>query len=162
MKRDALIQLLKETERVVLIGGPKTGKSTLAHQLERRQIRCTDELVGVLEWSEISDVVAATWFDEPGRYVLEGVATARALRKWLRANPGKLLGITIVLMQEAHGELTKGQAAMGKGVATVWNEIAPDALARGATVVKHDGTSQEPVRGTTPDAPAAGAVGSSP
>jgi len=142
-------QLVNEVEAaqcIVIVGGPSTGKSTLAHRLKpSERVRCTDELVGVLEWSEASAEVAR-WLDEPGPWVIEGVATARALRKWLLANPGKPLPCTVVLMARPLVELSKGQAAMGKGVATVWNEIAPDVLARGARVVRNDGPPAEQVR----------------
>jgi hypothetical protein len=148
--------------RIVIVGGPQTGKSTFAHQPRpfAAEVRSSDELVGVLEWSEASAEVAH-WFNDPGPWIIEGVATARALRKWLAVNPDKPLNVVVVLMQKPFGELTKGQAAMGTGVATVWNEIAADVLARGAKVLKLDGTPREPVRGTTQDSPTASALGSS-
>lgn len=123
---------------VVIVGGPSSGKSHLAHRLDPdgTRTRCTDELVGVLEWSEASAEVAR-WLDEPGDWVIEGVATARALRKWLRSSERRA-GI-VVLMAQTFGELSKGQAAMAKGVATVWKEIALALLIRGAEVLKCDG-----------------------
>ena len=88
-------------DRVVLVGGPLTGKSTLARALAPRylpepehQTRCTDELMGVLEWSEASAEVAR-WLNEPGPWIIEGVATARALRKWLTQHPGERFEVTV-------------------------------------------------------------------
>jgi hypothetical protein len=147
--RDDLLELVLPADRIVVVGGPNTGKSTLAHALGQglpeptHQVRSTDELVGVLEWSEVSAEVAR-WLDEPGPWVIEGVATARALRKWLAAHPGERLDLTVVLLSKAFGETSKGQAAMGKGVATVWNEIVIEVLARGARVI--NAAAPKPVR----------------
>lgn len=152
MTRAELLEVLGDAPRVVVVGGPRTGKSMLAHALGR-EVKATDELVGVLEWSEVSAEVA-TWITAEGSWVIEGVATARALRKWLAANPGAALDATIVLMGKPFAELTKGQAAMGKGVATVWDGIAADVLARGARVI--NAASPKPVRqgSESPSAPA--------
>ena len=65
----------------------------------------------------------------------EGVATARALRKWLTQHPGERFEVTVVLLNRAMADRAKGQDAMAKGVATVWNEIAPEVLKRGARVI---------------------------
>ncbi len=139
-----LLEEIGGADRIVIVGGPSTGKSTLAHRLTApERVRCTDELVGVLEWSEASAEVAR-WFDEPGPYVIEGVATARALRKWLAAHPDASLDAVIVLTGRPFAELSKGQAAMSKGVATVWNEIVVDVLKRGIRVI--NAASPKPIR----------------
>lgn len=144
MTPDELLAEIGEATRIVIVGGPSTGKSTLAHRLTTpERVRCTDDLVGVLEWSEASAEVAR-WFDEPGPFVIEGVATARALRKWLLANPGAALDAVVVLTGRPFVELSKGQAAMNKGVATVWNEIAIDVLKRGIRII--NAASPKPVR----------------
>lgn len=144
MTPEELIAEIGAAERVIIVGGPSMGKSTLAHRLTTHErVRCTDELVGVLEWSEVSAEVAL-WIAEPGRWVVEGVATARALRKWLAATPDTQLDVVVVLMGKPLVELSKGQAAMGKGVATVWNEIAIDVLRRGARVI--NAAAPKPVR----------------
>ncbi len=155
MTPDKLRDEIGAAERVVIVGGPSTGKSTLAHRLTApERVRCTDELVGVLEWSEASAEVAR-WFDEPGPYVIEGVATARALRKWLRAHPTERLEVTVVLLNKPFAQRAKGQDAMAKGVATVWNEIAPEVLQRGARVI--NAAAAKPLRraGENPEAPPA-------
>jgi dephospho-CoA kinase len=120
-------------KRIIIVGSPRCGKTTMAEMLGMDlcvEPRCTDSLIGE-GWSEASAQVA-TWFDEPGPWIVEGVATARALRKWLKANPGAPADL-ILLMIEPVVEQTPGQAAMGKGVLTVWNDVVPTLRARGLT-----------------------------
>lgn len=157
MTLDEILAAVRAAETVVIVGGPGSGKSYLAHLAdpERRRTRCTDDLTGVLEWSEVSAEVAR-WIDEPGPWIIEGVATARALRKWLRASTSPA-GL-IVLMAKPYIDRGKGQAAMAKGVATVWREIAPELLARGARVLKHDGTPHANTTAAQADSANAGAA----
>lgn len=109
------------TKRVVILGGPKTGKTTLAKTADC-PVRHTDNTMG-LGWSEGSEAVAE-WFDEPGPWVVEGVACARALRKWLQAHPvGGLPCDVIVVLHTPHVEWSKGQMAMTKGINKVFGEI---------------------------------------
>lgn len=112
--------------RIVICGGPRTGKTTLARELEvitARDPRHTDDLVH-LGWSEASQA-AALWLDEPGPWIIEGVAMSRALRKWRDAHPGEPPPVDkVIRLTTPHVELTKGQAAMAKGEETVWQEIA--------------------------------------
>jgi GTPase SAR1 family protein len=107
--------------RILIIGGPKTGKTTLANRLGGN-VRSTDD-VKDLGWSEASAEVA-TWFDEPGPWVIEGVAVPRALRKWMRNNPGQPLPVDkITWLSGAFHPLTTGQQSMTKGIETVMSEI---------------------------------------
>lgn len=81
--------------RTLIVGGPGTGKTTMAMRLAaERGCRhlCTDPQdlcpAGVagapldLSWSENSLWVAQHWLELPGPWVIEGVAVPRALRKW--------------------------------------------------------------------------------
>lgn len=111
--------------KTVIIGGPRTGKTTYATQLGQdtgRQVRHTDSLIGTHEWSEASDEVAR-WIAEPGDMIVEGVAAVRALRKVAMNNPECLPDIEVIYLTTPHTEQTPKQIAMSKGVATVWNEI---------------------------------------
>lgn len=147
--------------RIVILGGPKTGKTTMAAQLFERvrcncktpprvidgrtygmharecdawlpediRLRHTDDLIeqckhlGRDAWSEASRI-ASTWLDEPGPWIIEGVAMARALRKWREAHPGERPPVDrVIRLTTPHVELVKGQAAMAKGEETVWREI---------------------------------------
>lgn len=123
---DAVINYLEDYPRVIIVGGPNTGKSTVADKAGAkfdRPVRHTDSLVK-LGWSEAS-AEASTWFDIEGPWIIEGVAVPRALRKWIAAHPLQNLDAHVLMLEEPLTPLTKGQASMAKGVATVWNEIFP-------------------------------------
>lgn len=125
--------------RICIAGGPRTGKTTLADSMKYdgpapphdpcMLIRHTDNLIeqckhlGKDAWSEASRI-ASTWLDEPGPWIIEGVAMARALRKWREAHPGERPPVDrVIRLTTPHVELIKGQAAMAKGEETVWAEI---------------------------------------
>jgi hypothetical protein len=118
--------------RLVIAGGPKAGKSTLAKKLGG-VVRSTDS-VRELGWSEASAEVAA-WFDDEGDWTIEGVAAPRALRKWLSSHPKGRPCDRVLYISGAHEALSPGQAAMSAGVRTVWEEILPELKRRGVEVV---------------------------
>lgn len=122
--------------RVVLAGGPRAGKSTLAAELANgHRIRGTDE-VAELGWSESSEA-ASHWFDAPGPWIAEGVMTPRALRKWLaRAEDHTAPADLVVYLHEPIVERSRGQHVMALGCETVWKEILPDLMRRGTRIVE--------------------------
>ena len=149
--------------RICITGGPVTGKTTLARKLVldhaccrgtrfpyiddgRRPSGCqyalhTDDLIeatkhlGKDAWSEMSRL-ASLWLDEPGPWVIEGVAVSRALRKWHAAHPGERAPVDrVILLATPFGNRSKGQIAMAKGVETVHAEIIPWLLDSGVEVV---------------------------
>lgn len=98
-------------ERIIIVGGPRRGKSTLANELAMGKvqprgferpwapIRCGDPLSKVKEPMPgveylpegipisgddgAAQWVADNWFTLPGPWVCEGWVMARALRRWL-------------------------------------------------------------------------------
>lgn len=120
--------------RICITGGPRTGKTTLASKLQcddlvagltGARIWHTDEMID-LGWSEASRFIAEHWFDEPGPWIIEGVAVSRALRKWRDAHPGEPPPCDqIIYLDEPYETLTHGQRTMAKGVRTVHDELAP-------------------------------------
>jgi len=102
-----------KTERIIIVAGPRRGKSTLAAQLSgdkfepqprpRVPIFCGDPLSTVKE--PLPDVtylpeglpfsgddgaaqwVADNWFSMPGPWICEGHVMARALRRWIGTCP---------------------------------------------------------------------------
>lgn len=129
--------------RIVIVGGPSRGKSTLAHELHTKHgtpVFCGDPRSKVvytkpyttylpegLDFAGDSGAaawVAEHWFTMPGPWICEGHVMARALRRWSAScMPCDRI---IVLDREAHRETTRGQEAMHKGCMKVWNEIASD------------------------------------
>ena len=127
------------TERILIIGGPRTGKTTLARQLSTAA-RSTDDLIH-LGWSEASEA-ASHWFDDAGPWVIEGVAVVRALRKWFLRNP--IVDSTrttqrkacdrIISLRTPHVSLTPGQLSMADGHETIWGTISHGVSLRGIPV----------------------------
>lgn len=138
-------------DRIVIVAGPRAGKSTLAQQIMREtgaQHYCADPLSVVkepltsaiylpegLDYSGdhgAAAYVASCWLTLPGPYVVEGHVMARALRRWLgprgcdhefrREFPCDKI---VVFENQRHDcDLKRGQVAMHKGVMRVWSEIA--------------------------------------
>lgn len=139
-KAEEILDGLANRRRVVISGGPRTGKSTLAvraGERYRRPVKHADSLIGQKDWSESSAEVAK-WIDQDGDWIVEGVAAPRALRKWLAANPGKKLDATVVHFREPVQFQTDKQRAMSKGVETVWLQIRDELKKRGATVIERE------------------------
>lgn len=124
--------------RIAICGWPRAGKTSLAAltaQHLKVAPRSTDELIHTHAWSEAS-AEASFWFDEPGSFVLEGVALPRALRKWLKRNPtGKPCDL-VIWLPTPFVALSEGQERMGKGCTTVWNEVLPELIRRGVALGK--------------------------
>jgi adenylate kinase family enzyme len=117
--------------RTVIVGGPRTGKTTLAKKLGRKTLSSDD--VRHLGWSEASEHIA-THMGRGNDGVIEGVATARALRKWLASHPEGKPCDEVIHLKTPHVECSKGQAAMGKGCETVFAEIEPELRRRGVVI----------------------------
>jgi hypothetical protein len=100
--------------RILVAGAPRTGKTTLADALAAERgipVRRTDDLVGRLAWSEASAEVAR-WLTEPGPWIIEGVASARALRK---LDPSAPLPDLIAHLTIPRVARTPRQEGMAKG-----------------------------------------------
>lgn len=116
--------------RILITGGPRTGKTTLANRIADEYgdhvgttVAHTDSLIATHDWSAASAEVA-TWLDAPGPWIIEGVALSRALRKWREAHPGEPPPVDkVIRLTEPYKSLTPGQATMAKGEETVWREI---------------------------------------
>jgi hypothetical protein len=122
--------------RVLITGGPKTGKTTLAMlqgEVSGLQPMHTDDLIA-LGWSEASAAVIP-WISRPGPWIIEGVAVPRALRKWFAANPTGKPADKVIFLGKPWQELSPGQLAMTKGLVTVWKEVVGELVARGVELV---------------------------
>lgn len=124
--------------RLLIAGVPRSGKTTLSAELESKH-RCaamhTDDLIGKLDWSEVSRHVAEDWFTRAGPWVIEGVAVPRAIRKWFRdmrrtdAPCDRLIWMPVPRL-----ELSAGQRAMAKGCISVYDEVIKRLLETGVEV----------------------------
>jgi hypothetical protein len=136
-------------ERIVIVGGARCGKSTLARSLRAKgyQTFCGDPIEFVkdperdviylpsgLDYAGdggAADWIAHNWFEMSGPWVCEGHVTARALERWLRRwvddDPEQFPCDRIIVFLEQHPsvELLPGQRSQHKGTMTVWNRIAP-------------------------------------
>ncbi len=125
--------------RILIAGGPRTGKTTFADRIAASTglvARHTDDLVGRLDWSDASAEVAR-WMAEDGPWIIEGVAVPRAIRKWLAAHPGDAAPADVIVWLPASVvPRTPGQVAMAKGVETVWREVLPELRRRGVPVMQ--------------------------
>jgi adenylate kinase family enzyme len=126
--------------KILIAGGPKVGKTTLAHALSSIHLGILhgDDLIGKLDWSEASEEISR-WIDYPGQWIIEGVQVGRALRKWLNRNPEGKPADIIYYSFDPWITLTNGQSTMNKGCKTVWDEVHNELLRRGVTVeeIKH-------------------------
>ncbi len=128
-------------KRIIIAGGPRTGKSTLAVRLGERHgipVKFGDSLIDTHDWSEASAEVSK-WMDEPGPAIIDGVVAVRAIRKWLARNPeDKAPDFVVVYLRDNIQVRTPGQRVMAKGVHTVWEEILPELRRRGVEIVERD------------------------
>lgn len=121
--------------RIVLTGSPRAGKTDRANAMGAEigiEARHTDVTIP-LGWHEASDEVA-TWFDAPGPWIIEGVCSPRALRKWLAAHPDGKPCDVVLLLEQPVIELSKGQESMRKGTATIFAGIRAELEARGVEI----------------------------
>jgi len=140
MDEATIVSMLAGASRVVVAGGPKTGKTTLAIRLGKRlgrQTRHSDSLVMSHEWGDDSAEVAR-WLDEPGEWIVEGVTMARALRKWLARHESKAPDVTVIYCREPLISRSKGQETMAKGVETVWRQVQPELRGLGVRIIERD------------------------
>lgn len=112
--------ILRDHARVAVVGGPKSGKTTLTSGVADREVFRTDDAIA-LGWDAQPDhwITAAS---TQRRFVIEGIQVARALRKGLEVD-------AVVLLASPKRELRPAQVNMAKGVQTVlreWRAAHPD------------------------------------
>jgi uncharacterized protein len=143
-RRSLTTQLVDNQQQIVLIGGARVGKSTLAAHFRSQGIPtyCGDPQSKVkdveedvtylpegLSWSEASSYIAENWFSMPGGWCCEGIAMVRALRKWVEIvdyDPLTISNLRVVYLKTPvidQREMAPGQVAMLKAVETIWQGI---------------------------------------
>lgn len=127
--------------RIVIVGGPRCGKSTLARQLRADGIPtyCGDPESQVKEpehgviylreglgfGSAASQHVVNHWLDMPGSWCLEGHVMARALRKYVdqRGRPPELDRVIVLLEPFEHAVTKPGQRKLCDAVRGQWADV---------------------------------------
>lgn len=109
--------------RVAIVGGPSCGKTTRAYQLAGAHRERTGEFVHVYS---TDSTMQMPWADQayfwlslqylPGNWILEGIQTARVLRKGLNVHK-------VIPMFEPKKPLDKKQQSTMKGIIKVWNDV---------------------------------------
>lgn len=128
--------------RILIAGGPKCGKSTIAARLCDAMagtgvlLMHTDDLMGDgFDWSAAS-LRVSEWFQSAAPWIIEGVSVPRALRKWFALRlDSQEKPADVVYWSLAHKvPLSKGQVSMAKGCQTVFEQVRPMLLARGVEI----------------------------
>lgn len=135
--------------RVVVIGAPRTGKTTYATKLARElgvhlastgkhteqpeglvsaknygKIS-TDDYLNKYSYAELPSQVIAD-LRKMDSFVLEGTQAARVLRRWLRETPDEpRVDKALVFLGRPWVARTPKQEATAKGVRTTWRELEP-------------------------------------
>ena len=136
--------------RIVVIGAPRTGKSTYATKLARKLgvhltstgkrtdapegLVSTDNYIKRGSFSEVPGLIIKD-LRQRKDFVLEGTQAARVLRRWFRDEPDKPeIDKVIFVGNRPWVTHNKGQAAMGKAVRTVFREVEPMLRAAGVPI----------------------------
>jgi len=113
--------VLSTYNRVAIVGGPKAGKTFLADDnSDDKPIIRTDDYMG-FPWEDVPYhvIAAAAGRDQ---FVMEGIQTARALRKGLQVD-------AVIYLEGAVQDLNPRQQGLSKAVHkwfTDWHEANPD------------------------------------
>jgi adenylate kinase family enzyme len=114
--------------RILLTGGPGTGKTTLAPLLSPSPLGIvfhTDDYIDPRDWHTCSEIVSHL-LDEPGPWLIEGVKVPNALRKWRERNPGKRPPCDkVIWLQVPKVERSEGARRMGVSHDTILRELRP-------------------------------------
>ena len=125
--------------RIVVIGGPRTGKTTYATKLAREfgahlastgkrtpdesGLVSTDNYMRRANWGTLPDVVLKDLKDRDN-WVLEGTQAARVLRRALKEDPSFKVD-KVLVFNRPWVTRNGGQEAMAKGVRTILKDMAP-------------------------------------
>ena len=125
--------------KTVIIGGPRSGKSTMSltfgvpvfcadpKNLVKDVIDGVTYLPDGIDWDAQSHFICMNWFSMPGDWIIEGVGVVRALRKWAKYYDSNPPCYNVIYIKNPHpsaGELLPGQIAMAKSIDSIWDEIS--------------------------------------
>lgn len=114
------------TQRIVIIGPPSTGKTTMSSEYSCF-VRHSDDLLNderhKFDWHQQSQKLADEMRETTGPWVFEGVRLVHALRKALKQHPDIAPCDKVIVLTAPHEPLSTTQAGFGKGIMKVWHEI---------------------------------------
>jgi hypothetical protein len=122
--------------RIVICGGPGTGKTTLGQRLanEARPLVSTDDFMA-LAFEEVPAAVLKRVGGASG-YVIEGVQAARVLRTALRGDaPGFMMPDRVYWLTQPFEERKPGAEAMAVGIEKVFLGVMPSLVNTGLRIV---------------------------
>lgn len=105
--------ILEKYNRIAVFGPPRSGKTTLAKQVNDRLVIHTDDFLS-LPWEEQSNSVNQKCKDLK-RYLLEGCMVCRCLRKGLEPD-------VVIFLTGTHEVLSQKQLSFHKGNYKIFNE----------------------------------------
>lgn len=130
MRSERLADLLSDSQRVAIVGGPRTGKTTLSEKANEIPVIHGDDFID-LGWSESSAKLAEVVNESEGKLIVEGVQIPRAIRKGMVVD-------AMLILEKAYEELTEGQSRMTKAVHTVLEDCYKQGLLGDVNIVYGD------------------------
>jgi adenylate kinase family enzyme len=127
--------------RTIIIGAPKTGKTTLATHAAKVGLLVpvyhTDSLIPGRSWAAQGDaafdLLVRANHDEPDGFVYEGVLAVRALSRWLKTRKDSPCDQLLVLTTPRVAQ-TPEQQRLGKGMLTQFQPLIPGLRALGVEI----------------------------
>lgn len=114
MNQSQFNDILKKHKRIAIVGGPQTGKTTLAKTVTDRPVHHNDNGKHI-PWEDQPEYWKNQVFGQDA-FVLEGVQAARALRKGLQVD-------AVIELDKPHVPLKPGQLAMSKGHVKIFGDV---------------------------------------
>ncbi len=137
--------------RIVVLGGPRTGKTTYATKLAKKLgvhlgstgkrteqedgLVSTDNYMKRANWATLPDVIIKDLKNRED-WVLEGTQAARVLRRWLKEDINGPKVDKVLVFNKPWVTRSGGQEAMAKGVRTILKDLQP-LLAKAGIEVEH-------------------------